>query len=1182
MSLTPMKKTALVTILLLALALVAAIPALANTAQLSGTVFLDQNGNGLFDAGEKAVADAEVSLINVSDQSERLIAQVTSGQDGQYQFAGLPAGDYYLQVSLPKGHFFTVPAEGGSITLPGRGQSSKSPAFTIAEGEQVNKVIGSIKNSAYINLIAFGDLNMNGGRMSSEPLLRDVLIQLVYEFNGQSYVITEGTTNKDGELQLRELTPATYRIAVTMPDPYIIGPLGQKVNPFYNVIPPTENNRGVSEPFVLERSIGMGIGGVKAGTLRGSIWHDSNMDGARNDNEGGYPGIVLTLTHLEMNVTRTITTTQDAEFSFEHLQAGEYSIQTDLPEGVMFALPGSPSLFTDGYASSQSMKLTVREDGATQLEPIGVMPASSVIVHTFHDSNVNGLPEEGEPAFSGAQVEALVDNQVKVSALTDAAGTAVLPRVRHGEATIRVSLPDGQIFSVSGGENGNAFHSKTAASVQSVTLPLQAGEQGTLYAGVTLPSSITGVLFDDSNLSGVRDGSESGIAGFVVQAINEAGDVVAETTTDTEGAYTLDNLVPANYRVRFVLVSPYVFSALSETGQGTENKIAEQVVEYGQINPITLTPGMTAAQIDAGAFRSAVIQGSILLGDDTIGFDGASGGLAGVRVNLLNEDGTPVSEYTNAISDEQGQFSLKGALPGDYVLTFELPPHAKFSQPLVDDLQIKSSLITVKASDELTLNPLFAVKTGIVSGTAFVDQNNDGLMNEQETALGNVSLTLTDQNTQQVYTASTDANGKYLVEMLRPGNYDVTVSLPEGFGLDQNDASIVPANIDGTSAAELTIKMGSRVENSLLPAVKPIVLQTTAFYDNNLNGVFDAGSDTPYAIQASLTHARTGIITNLVMDENGQFTSGKMFPGSYDLVTSLPDLHLLTAPQDAVNQQNTWSKSITLDENNANLHLAVVHLGSLEGSVWNMDGSTKNVAGLTVKLLDESGRTLQETLTSESGLYRFEKLMPISYRLETQLPESYRFARQVDTTQKASVILSDQMGMDQSAGRSELIKVNMGENKKNQDIGMGAMGKLGDYAWLDLDQDGMQDRDEPGIPELVIKLYQYGQLSAQTTTDAYGRYRFDQLFPGSYTLEVEMPDEIKPTLRQTQFPLVASILEQADGNIARAQNVVVPSGGRNLNADLGFVLKQEGRYPASLMNLPTKDWTRMNEQNPKR
>ena len=37
----------------------------------------------------------------------------------------------------------------------------------------------------------------------------------------------------------------------------------------------------------------------------------------------------------------------------------------------------------------------------------------------------------------------------------------------------------------------------------------------------------------------------------------------------------------------------------------------------------------------------------------------------------------------------------------------------------------------------------------------------------------------------------------------------------------------------------------------------------------------------------------------------------------------------------------------------------------------------------------------------------------------------------------------------------------MGEFKTNQDIGMGAMGQLGDFAWLDLDGDGMQDEGEP-------------------------------------------------------------------------------------------------------------------------
>ena len=45
---------------------------------------------------------------------------------------------------------------------------------------------------------------------------------------------------------------------------------------------------------------------------------------------------------------------------------------------------------------------------------------------------------------------------------------------------------------------------------------------------------------------------------------------------------------------------------------------------------------------------------------------------------------------------------------------------------------------------------------------------------------------------------------------------------------------------------------------------------------------------------------------------------------------------------------------------------------------------------------------------------------------------------------------------------------------------------------------------------------------------------------------------------------------------------MVPSGGRNTDADLGFVLRKDGRYPAELDLVPVKDWTRVNEQEPKR
>ena len=1176
------KGVALVLILVLSAGILAAHTALANTAHISGTAFVDSDGNSLLDSQEKALDDVEVSLVKVEGQSERILAQTRTNAQGHYQFAGLAAGEYYLKASLPKGHFHVVPAEGGSAMLPGQGQTSRSPVFTLAEGQQAEKHIGAQKRSAYINLVAFGDLNMNGGRMSNEPLLADVQVQVLYEHMGQTYAVYEGFTDKKGELQVRDLSPATYRIGVVMPEPYIIGPLGQKLNPFYNTIPPSENNRGVSEPFTLERSIGLGIGGVKAGNLKGRIWHDSNMNGIQDADEGGFPGIIITLTHLDLGVTRSLTTTENAEFVFEHLQAGEYGIQAKLPDGLMFTPSGSPSVFSDGFSDTEAMKLSIREDGASLMNPIGVMPASSVLVTAFLDSNVNGLMDEGEPAFAGARVEALAGGQVKAFAITDGQGKALLTRVRHGEASIQVSLPDGQIFTVSGGPEGNAFFSPSAASTVSLTASLPAGQQLHLLAGATLPSAITGTLFDDSNLSGKKDSSEGGIAGFTVQAINAIGEVVAESLTDENGSYTLQNLVPATYQVRFLLVSPYVFSDYSETGSGIENKVSEQVVAYGQTKPITLSPGMTADNINAGAFRSAILKGVIFLGDEETGFDGKSGGLSGVRVDLLDEDGIPVSEHTNAVSDEMGNFSLKGALPGTYKLSFQLPEDAKFSKPRVDDPQIISDAIQVKASDELTINSLYAVKTGTISGTAFLDSNHNGLMEEGEPALAEALLVLTNTTSKEVYEAVSGLDGLYHMDLIRPGTYEVEVKLPEGFAIGHSNHSLVPADINGHSTGDLVLAMGSRVEDGLLAAQRPISLNVTAFYDNDLDGMFSEGTDSPHALQATLTHQDTASQINLNTDESGKFNDPKIFPGDYQLVLSLPELHLLTAPKEATQQINTWSKAITLDSANNSLQLALVKLGSLSGTVWNMDGSSTLVSGLPVKLFDEQGLQLQETVTDASGNYRFEKLLPIAYRIEAELPEGYRFARSVDSQEQASIILSDKVGMDTATGRSEAIKLDMGENKTAQDIGMGAMGKLGDFAWLDLDQDGMQDGGEPGIPGLVIRLYQYGALSAETTTDSYGRYSFDKLFPGSYTLEVTMPDEIKPTQHQSSFPLVASILQTSEGNIARAEGVIVPSGGRNLNADLGFVLKQEGRYPANMQNLPSKDWTPSNTQNPKR
>lgn len=1174
------KRRALSAILILLLLF--SLGAAAQGASISGQVFLDGDGDGLMDEGGKFIEGAEVTLIKAVSGNESAVGVQVTGADGNYFFPGLAAGEYHLVVRLPEELFFTQPAEGGSAALPALGNNGRTRSFTLQDAQQTVMPIGASRRSAYLNVVAFGDENMNGGRFSSEPLLRGVVLTLLYDWQGARYEIAQAVTDREGFAQMRGLTPGTYRLKAVMPEPYIIGPLGQKINPFYNVIPPSENNEGVSEPFELDRSLGVGVGGVLSGTLSGRIWMDADMDGKQTGGEGGLAGVELTLTHQALGVSRTVVTDAEPVYSFRHLQAGAYTLTAKLPDGAMFVPDGSPSLFHDGFSDSQSTQVQIREGEDAQAEPIGVMPASGVKVVAFHDANVNGVWDDGEPAFSGAKVEALHHGVTAAESLTDTTGSALLPRVRSGEAEIRVTLPDGQVFTVPGGDKGNAFSSVSAAGALTVRKPLKPGELLVLHAGVTLPASISGVLFEDTDLSGAHDSIEGFLPGFTVKAVDEKGQIAAQAQTDGRGAYTLDHLVPSAYSVQFDLVSPYVFSSPNQSGAGMVNRVIEQTPAYGRTDVVRLKPGQNLDGMDAGAFRSAVIDGAVMLGDEEEGFSGGLGGLEGVSISLVHEDGTPVSEHTVAVTSDNGAFSLKGALPGVYRLRLTLPEGAKYSKPMTDEAVLLSEKLEVKASDSLTLEPLFAVKTGVISGLAFYDLNNDALPDGQDPRLPGVALTLQNLRTQETYASVSNANGQYALSGVRPGRYRLSVELPEGYALDANDKSLLSSSVEGRAETELAVGMGAAMTDTLLPAVKPIPLTGVSYYDNDLNGAYDEQVDLPYAATFRLTHLRTGSVIDLLADDEGVFGAPMIFPGQYRLDVRLPEDFFLAVPVGARQNGSVWVKDIVLNADGGSLELAVVQRGSLGGSIWNMDGSQTGIGGIYVRLNGAGGETVAETKTGEDGSYLFEDLLPLPYTVHVQLPDTYRFARIADTTERQSIITAELAGARANEGHSGLLRLKMGQAMRGQDIGIGSMGKLGDIAWLDTNKNGMQDAGEPGVPGIRVKLFRHGQLADQAVTDVYGRYLITDLYPGVYQVEVEMPPELRPTIIQTDFPLVASVLSPEEGNQAKADGIVVPSGGRNLNCDFGFVPVREGILPESLRHLPQKDWTGSNEQNPSR
>lgn len=72
---------------------------------------------------------------------------------------------------------------------------------------------------------------------------------------------------------------------------------------------------------------------------------------------------------------------------------------------------------------------------------------------------------------------------------------------------------------------------------------------------------------------------------------------------------------------------------------------------------------------------------------------------------------------------------------------------------------------------------------------------------------------------------------------------------------------------------------------------------------------------------------------------------------------------------------------------------------------------------------------------------------------------------------------------------------------------------LGDFVWHDLDGDGLQDPGEPGLAGVVTRLHSAaGTLLASTQTAADGTYRFADLAPGDYVVEVVAPPGFAFTL----------------------------------------------------------------------
>jgi hypothetical protein len=121
----------------------------------------------------------------------------------------------------------------------------------------------------------------------------------------------------------------------------------------------------------------------------------------------------------------------------------------------------------------------------------------------------------------------------------------------------------------------------------------------------------------------------------------------------------------------------------------------------------------------------------------------------------------------------------------------------------------------------------------------------------------------------------------------------------------------------------------------------------------------------------------------------------------------------------------------------------------------------------------------------------------------------------------------------------------------------GGCGEIGNFVWEDIDADGIQDANEPGIAGVGITLFRSDStVVAVTTTDAQGNYCFTGLGAGDYFLQFgSLPTShvgYIPTVNDNTADGMDSDLVGDTNGVGTTAVISLASGELNKTVDAGF------------------------------
>ena len=675
------------------------------------------------------------------------------------------------------------------------------------------------------------------------------------------------------------------------------------------------------------------------------------------------------------------------------------------------------------------------------------------------------------------------------------------------------------------------------------------------------------------------------LTGFRSATANIGGKVAFQAWVETPFAYRGTNYYSGRPRYAQAMLTDIDFDR-DNMVLGIRDRLADQMGNNvysmegtGAISSTTTTPFESWSQ---GQLLRAC--GSTATGW-TLENNGACGGITGFHVGA--NDLGPNGRFYHDTSGDQGRHATEGGLavvPGAALISSVLDPAGWTNQGLRwysnDSGVIKHSYNfypTVITGGGNGSNGTGAFGKGASMGDVealcdpapieignrvWVDLNADGVQGAGELPLSGINVTLTDALGRSI-TATTNAQGEYYFN----GASGVSVAL-----------SSTVSGLNGSSPA--------------LPQISP---------------------NAAYTISINTT--QLALANYVLTRQNGDSIT------SNDAVGDVRDSDAVQSGNLAVITLTTGGRG----DNNHGYDFGFAAVATIGDRVWidtNSNGvqdgaEITGVTGVRVWLLDVNSNSLFTTTTNGSGFYSFTNLISATYQVQfdlSTLPGAYSV-----TVQNANGNFSDTVDSDGNAitGLTAQTALDGGESDLTWDLGIvnvtpptptptGTLppspsptpsptptgttpptptptatptgttpvvtASLGNFVWEDLNGNGQQDVNEPGIVGVTVTL-RTPTTTLTTVTGPGGIYAFNNLVPNvPYTVCFSVPVGYTFTL-----PNNGSDVTDSDPSIAQnscATSVTLAPNAVNLTLDAGLV------RPASLGDYVWLDVNRNGTQDP--